>query len=176
MSESRIRIRAAGEADAARLALVGRATFLETYAETVASDDVLEYCEHGHSPAAYRSLLSEPQSRAWLAEVEPAGAPVGYVLLMRPDLPGAATGDLEVRRLYVLSPYQGRRLGVELLLAAIAAARAAGARRLLLGVYSVNERAIAFYERMGFVRVGRRDFMIGDRVYDDYVVALPLDA
>lgn len=175
MSEANIRIREAGAADAARLSLVGRATFLETYAETVDGEDVLEYCAHGHSAAAYRALLAEPRARAWLAETVPGGAPVGYVLLMRPDLPGAGAGDLEVRRLYVLQPYHGRRLGAGLLDAAIAAAREAGAARLLLGVYSVNARAIAFYERMGFVRVGRRDFHIGDRAYDDYVVALPLD-
>ena len=171
---SNLRIREAGAADVARLSLVGRATFLETYAETVDGDDVVEYCERGHSPEAYAALLREPGARAWLAETAPGGAPVGYVLLTHPDLPGALDGDLEVRRVYVLQPFHGQRLGAELMQRAIDAARAAGAARVLLGVYAVNERALAFYERLGFERIGRRDFHIGTRAYDDYVVALQL--
>lgn len=171
---TRIEIREATLADVRRLSLVGRATFLETYAETVDGDDVLRYCDEGHSPEAYAGLLREPGARAWLAETLPGRVPVAYLLLTRPDLPGANADDLEVRRVYVLHRYHGRKLGARLLEHAIAAARAAGAARVVLGVYAVNERAIQFYERMGFRRVGRRDFLIGDRVYDDWVVALPL--
>ena len=33
--------------------------------------------------------------------------------------------------------------------------------RLLLGVWSTNEAALAFYERIGFTRAGTRTFRIG---------------
>lgn len=169
-----VEIRAAGHLDLERLSLVGRATFLETYAETVDGEDVLRYCEEGHSAAAYAALLREPGARAWLAETVAVRAPVGYVLVTRARLPGTTADDVEVRRLYVLHPYHGRRLGRELLQRAIDAARLAGAARLVLGVYSVNGQALAFYERMGFERIGSYQFHIGERAYDDYVVALRL--
>ena len=51
-------------------------------------------------------------------------------------------------------------------------ARAEGASRLLLGVYQGNERALAFYERMGFDKIGTRQFDVGGRIYDDWVLAL----
>lgn len=167
-----VEIREAGAADLARLSLVGRATFLETYADTVQGEDVLRYCDEGHSADAYAALLREAGARAWLAETAAMRAPVGYVLVMRARLPHTTPDDLEVRRLNVLHRYHGRRLGRELLQRAIDAARAAGAVRLVLGVYSVNGQALAFYERMGFVRIGGYQFHVGERAYDDYVVAL----
>ena len=175
MNESEITLRTAEAADLGRLALVGAATFLETYAGNVDGDDIVAYASEAHSPAAYRALLAEPDARAWLAELPPGGAPVGYALLTRPDLPDALPGDLEVRRIYVLAPYQGRRIGVRLLNEAIAAAQAAGARRLLLGVYSVNDGALAFYTRCGFRRIGTREFRAGRRTYHDLVLARDLD-
>ena len=42
--------------------------------------------------------------------------------------------------------------------AALAAARAAGMRRMLLGVYSRNEAALRFYERLGFRFIETRHF------------------
>jgi hypothetical protein len=57
---------------------------------------------------------------------------------------------------------------------AIDRARQRGARRLLLGAYGENHRAIAFYRRTGFVQVGTRIFHVGQNDYDDVVLALEL--
>jgi ribosomal protein S18 acetylase RimI-like enzyme len=175
MYELEITLRPAGAADASRLALVGAATFLETYAGNVDGDDIVAHASEAHSPEAYRALVAGPDARAWLAEATPGGAPVGYAILTRPDLPAARPDDLEVRRIYVLAPFQGRRIGVRLLNETIAAAQAAGAKRLLLGVYSVNDAALAFYTRCGFRRIGTRDFRAGRRTYHDLVLARELD-
>ena len=175
MSELEITIRPADASDLGRLALVGAATFLETYAGNVDGADIVAHAGEAHSTEAYRALLAGPDARAWLAEVAPGGAPVGYAVLTRPDLPESQPGDLEIRRIYVLAPLQGRRIGVRLLNEAIAAAQAAGARRVLLGVYAVNEGALAFYTRCGFRRVGMRDFVAGRRTYHDFVLARDLD-
>jgi ribosomal protein S18 acetylase RimI-like enzyme len=58
--------------------------------------------------------------------------------------------------------------------AAVEAARAAGAPRLLLGVYGGNARALAFYARQGFTEAGTRRFQVGANLYDDLVLARPL--
>jgi ribosomal protein S18 acetylase RimI-like enzyme len=46
---------------------------------------------------------------------------------------------------------------------------------VLLGVYAVNEGALAFYTRCGFRRVGTREFVVGQRTYHDFVLARDLD-
>jgi ribosomal protein S18 acetylase RimI-like enzyme len=54
---------------------------------------------------------------------------------------------------------------------ALADARAAGARRMLLGVFADNVRARAFYERQGFAVVAERRFKVGATWCDDRVYA-----
>jgi len=120
--------------------------------------------------------LGDPGSHAWLAEVGPGLAPVGYLVLTKPDLPlpDLGPGDLEVKRIYLLSRFQGGGIGRNLMRAAEAVARGAGVRRLLLGVYSGNAAAIAFYRRLGYVQAGERSFQVGATTYHDLVFAVTL--
>lgn len=167
------RIREAGSDDAAALALVGAATFLETFAGVLEGSAIVSHCERHHTAEAYRGLLMAG-AKAWLAELQRGRAPVGFALLAQPDLPGAQAGDLELKRIYALSRLHGGGLGRALMSAAVAAA--AGSDRLLLGVYAGNARALAFYQRQGFTPIGERRFDVGGTLYDDIVLAKPLAA
>src|SRR3546814_4633931 len=64
-----------------------------------------------------------------------------------------------LKRIYSLSRFHGSGLGAALMREAVAAAE--GHRRLLLGVYARNERALAFYRKQGFVDIGTRRFNVG---------------
>ena len=167
-------VRRAGPADAERLSLVGRATFLESYTWALPGDDILAHCRERHSEASYAAWLAEGPG-LWLAEVV-GGAPVGYAGLSAPDLPQARPGDLELKRIYVLSRFHGPAGPARTLMAAATAeARRQGAARLLLGLHPRNARALAFYRRSGFLRVGERVFTVGATVVpDDVVMALEL--
>lgn len=167
------RIRSAGAQDSDRLALVGAATFLETFAGILDGAAIVAHCAREHVPAAYEAYLGNG-AVAWLGETETGTGPVGYALVAAATLPGAEPGDLELKRIYVLSRFHGSGLGRALMDVAIGHARRAGAPRLLLGVYKDNERALAFYARNGFVRAGERLFQVGDRHYEDLVLARPL--
>lgn len=80
----------------------------------------------------------------------------------REDVPSSAAGGLSivpgylVAQLAVDRSLQGQGIGGELLLDAletvVVAARAAGGR--LVVVDAVHERALSFYERYGFIRIG----------------------
>jgi len=70
----------------------------------------------------------------------------------------------------VLPAVRGRGVGRRLAEAAIAAAKAQGAERIELEVFASNTRAIALYERLGFVREGvKRRARKLDDAYDDIV-------
>ncbi len=58
--------------------------------------------------------------------------------------------------------------------ATLSAAAATGAATAWLGVNEENSRAIRFYEKHGFTKVGRKHFRLGDRVEDDWVLEHPL--
>lgn len=171
-----VTIRAATIEDADRLALVGGAAFLETFAGILDGRAIMSHCQREHSVKAYQCLLTAG-AQAWLAEVEPGGAPVGFALLGATDLPGSAVdgSDLELKRIYLLSHMIGQGSGRTLLEHAISSAKSRGATRLLLGVYANNRRAIAFYERQGFTQIADRQFRVGDVLYEDRVMARSLD-
>lgn len=160
------RIRPAAPADAARLALVGAATFLETFAGILDGDAIAAHCAREHAPDAYARLFGAG-ARAWLAEAAEGGAPIGYALLAPASLEAAAPTDLELKRIYVFSRFHGRGPAAALMAEAIAAA---GDTPLWLGVYARNARAIAFYARHGFTPAGTRRFRVGDALYDDTVM------
>ena len=166
-------LRRAGPADAAALALLGAATFQESYADTIRRAALIAHCARHHVQPVWAALLADAGIAVWLAETA-SDAPVGYAVLTAPDLPGAAAADRELRRIYVRSGAQGTGLGRALLAAAMDAARLQGASRLLLGVYARNPGALAFYRRHGFLQIGTRTFVVGDVLCDDLVLARAL--
>lgn len=166
-------IRRALPEDAGALALVGAATFLESYAQVLTREDVVAHCAEAHAPASYARWLADPETAIWVATVG-EGVVVAYAVMARSDLPEARADDLELRRIYVLAPFQGGGLGRTLLEAMTKEARAREARRLTLGVYDGNPGALAFYEREGFRRIGTRTFTVGERTYGNLILALEL--
>jgi len=173
-----ISIRPAAPGDEAALALVGQATFLEAFAGILPGRDLMNHCLQQHAVEKYAAWLGDPATRMWLAEVEPGGAPVGYLVLTTPDLPVPDLGpaDAEIKRVYILHRFQGEGLGTRLMDAGRRHAAASGKRRLLLGVYSQNTSAVAFYERLGYRKIGRRSFTVGSLTCEDFVMSCPVAA
>ncbi|WP_223620395.1 GNAT family N-acetyltransferase [Lysobacter sp. ESA13C] len=171
-----VRIRRAGADDAGALALAGAATFLETYAGILHGRDIVEHCRKQHAQEVYADWLDDAGAALWLAETAEGAAPVGYAVITPPKLPlhDLSGGDLELKRIYLLSRFHGGGVGRELMEQAVAEARVRGARRLLLGVYAGNARALAFYARNGFEHVGERRFQVGGNTYGDAILALDL--
>jgi GNAT superfamily N-acetyltransferase len=164
------RLRRASPADAPAVAMIAQASFLETFAGILAGPDIVAHCGKNSSPAVFAAWAEDPRAVVTLAEHADGAAPIGYTLLVPPDLPIAlSAGDIELRRIYALSLAHGTGLGRAMMARAIDDARGLGKTRLLLGVLGRNIRARAFYERGGFVVVGERQYLVGSTLYDDLV-------
>ncbi len=105
----------------------------------------------------------------------------GYSLLVArpaqdPDVAAVLTTcrRTELSKCYVHPDHHGLGAAAELMHASIGAAAAAGARGLWLGVNSQNARAIRFYEKSGFRKVGTKSFRLGSTVEHDFVMERPL--
>ncbi|MEP6567580.1 MAG: GNAT family protein, partial [Mesorhizobium sp.] len=94
---------------------------------------------------------------------------VGWCDITRHDRPiHAHRGTLGMG---IVPAYRGRGLGRELINATVAQARKAGFVRIELFVHSDNARAIALYDKVGFVREGlQRDAVYIDGEYRDAIV------
>ena len=165
-----IAIREASAGDAARLSLVAGATFLETFAGVIDGEALLAHCARHHAVDHLRERLAGG-ARAWLAELD--GAPVGYAMLTAPELDASGPGDIELKKIYLLSRFHGGDTAARLLASVIAGA--AEHSRLLLGVKDDNHRAIGFYAKHGFRQIATRRFDVGGTLYDDVVLARDLE-
>ena len=95
--------------------------------------------------------------------------PIGYARLRSGEVEPSVRGPdpLELERLYVDREGIGQGVGAALMRMCLEEAARRGSKTLLLGVWEHNPRAIAFYERWGFERVGAHTFLLGsDRQLD----------
>ena len=86
---------------------------------------------------------------------------------------GTSEGDIELKKIYLLSRFHGT--GTAAVLFDHALNGAAGHDRLVLGVKNDNHRAIAFYTKQGFAQIATRRFDVGGTLYDDVVLARDLE-
>ena len=167
-------LRACHPGDEAALALVASGTFLEAFAGTLDGPDILAHCAKNNSEAKYAQWLTDPGYRIAVAEIRDAA--VGYAILCPPDLPvpNDPATDIELKRIYLFHRFQSLGIGAALLGWSVTEARRMRMRRLLLGVYGGNDKAIAFYLRNGFEQIGTRQFLVGSTLHDDLVLGLTL--
>jgi ribosomal protein S18 acetylase RimI-like enzyme len=165
-----MKLRRAEMADVAKLALVGAASFLETFANDHPGDSLVAFTRETHSDSGWQGVLANERNAVWIVE-EAAGSPIGYAVLAPASLPGTSIDDAELKRIYVLSKWHGSGMGRALFDAAETEARARHAARLVLSVYTRNVRAIGFYERQGFATIGRAMFPGFGEEFSDFVMA-----
>jgi diamine N-acetyltransferase len=163
--------RKAGPDDAEALSYLGAATFLASFAFDHPGKPLIEHLKTEHSREYYAAKLANADVDIVIGET-PLGAPVGYVMLVPPEHPELQeTGDWELKRIYLLGPWQGGGNGRALLEQAFEVAATRAAQRLILAVYESNGRAMAFYEKAGFKHIGETVFMVGDTPFRDMVYA-----
>jgi diamine N-acetyltransferase len=163
--------RTADAGDAEALAYLGAATFMTTFAFDHPGQPMMEHLRQEHSAEYYASALGDPAHDVLLGET-PLGAPVGYAMVTPPSHPALQqAGDIELKRIYLLAPWQGNGNGKDLLERVFAVAEKRKAQRLLLSVYEKNVRAIGFYEQAGFAAIGETVFMVGPVPFRDLVYA-----
>lgn len=155
-------IRRATPADAAVLAELGSATFVETFGHLYTPEDLRAFLEESHSVAAYAKVLANPAYALWLAEDE-AGWAIGYAQAGPCGLPhvDARPEDGELKRLYLRADAQNSGTGRALMDAAMAWLLRDGPRTLWLSVWSENLGAQRFYARHGFAFAGEYAFIVG---------------
>ena len=167
-----LRYRDATVADAAAIADLFANSFRETFGHLYRPEDLAAFL--GKATAeAFEAELSDPSFDLRIAQAE--GRAVGFAKLGQPSLPVETPPDtLELWQIYVLKDWQGAGIGPALFDWTAARARDRGARWLQLTVYVDNHRAKAFYERRGFVEVGRYDFMVGSHADEDIIMRAQL--
>ena len=168
-------IRHATPEDAKLLASFAAQAFADTYRELSDAQEIADYVAEHFQPEVMAGVIADPACTTLLAWVGESLA--GYAILKAEPAPDCVTGPapLKLWRLYLGASFIGQGLGAALMQAVHEQARRRGAQTLWLGVYDRNVRAIEFYERFGFAKVGGQEFLFGGQIYVDpvYSVAVP---
>ncbi|HUF35970.1 MAG TPA: GNAT family N-acetyltransferase [Gemmatimonadales bacterium] len=168
-------VRAGRSPDAARLASLAARTFEETFGPLNHPEDMARYLTGAYGVAKQAAELADPAMATLLAEAD--GSLAGYAQLRDGPAPPCVVGPrpVELQRLYVDGPWQGRGVAQILIRAAMDEAGRRNAATLWLGVWERNARAQAFYRKCGFVDVGSQPFALGSARQTDRIMvrALP---
>lgn len=171
-----LHIRIAVVSDAPALAAFAARTFEETFAPHNRPEDMRAHLTKAFGIVQQTQELLNPDMVTLLgfhdatlvafAQVKREGPPPGIEI----DAP------VELHRFYVDRPAHGKGVAQQLMCAVHTTAREFGGQALWLGVWEHNPRAIAFYQKAGFVDRGSHDFFVGQDRQTDRVLVAPVAA
>ncbi len=168
-------IRKATTDDAGALAALAAVTFPLACPPSSSPQDIAEHLANTLSERHFQAYLADPD--VIILVIDAGGDLRGYSLLVnRPaedqDVVSALEilPSVELSKCYVHPEHHGLGAAAELMHASLAAAAEAGGQGVWLGVNSQNARAIRFYEKSGFRKVGTKSFRLGSTVEHDFVL------
>ncbi len=164
-------IRKATKKDNILLANLGARTFADSFAADNTPEDMAAYLAGSFSPEKLTAELNDRGSVFLIAEVD--NEPVGYTRLRQDPPPDCIKGvhPIEIVRLYSVKEWIGRGVGAALMQACLNEALHEGHDVIWLDVWEKNPRAITFYQKWGFVKVGEQGFQLGNDLQNDWLMA-----
>ncbi len=158
--------------DGAAVSGLFRSAFTATFAHLYSQEN-LDYLLAQRSPESFEALVNDGEWAFRLAEED--GVLLGYTMLGPNELPGELIGPTwELHHLYLDEAAKGRGISEVLMEWGKDEARARGYEYLQLSVFIDNHRARRFYDKRGWVEVGKYEYRVGDHVDDDRVMRLAL--
>jgi diamine N-acetyltransferase len=163
-------VRRAAVEDAAELAGIAAATFVETFGHLYPPEDLQVFLAKTYAVENCRNQLANPTMGVWLASVH--GELAGFIVVGRCKLPVENLEPTagEVQQLYVYSRHHNLRIGSHLMDTALAWLASEGRAPLYVGVWSENHGAQRFYGRYGFEKCGEYGFPVGDTVDHEFIL------
>jgi diamine N-acetyltransferase len=167
-------IRKANLNDATQLASIAERTFRETFEASATREDMDLHCQTAYGESIQALELSDPDTFTLLSESE--GEVIGFTQLHWGEAPACVTGTTpgEIRRFYVVADWHGKGVARDLMSASLEELRMHGSDVVWLGVFEHNPKAIAFYAKHGFAKVGDHVFVVGNDPQRDYIMMRPL--
>lgn len=170
MMNSSLDIRHATVEDAPLVSAFARRVFHDTFAADNDPADMAAYLADAFAPEKQAAELAEANCTCLLAECDGALAGMAYVIDRSSSDVVAGAHLVELQRFYVDTPWHGRGVAAALMQAVVETAMTLGGDALWLGVWERNARALAFYRKQGFERVGAKTFRLGADVQTDDVM------
>ena len=160
--------------DLSALVSIAKQTFYETFASSNSKEDMHQYLNTAFHPEKLLSEMLHPNTLFFGIFLN--SELVGYLKLNEADAQTeqCIENSMEIERIYILKEYIGYGFGKLLFNLALEKGKQAYKSALWLGVWEKNERAIQFYQNLGFVAFNTHTFCVGSDVQTDLLMKLEL--
>lgn len=174
MSTDSIRIRPIEKSEVKKLQEISKFTFYETFVHDCTPSDMEKFLNDDFSLEKLSAEMENSESQFFFAESN--NQIIGYLKLNsgKAQTESKLENALEIERLYVISEFQGKKIGQLLMNKALEIAKSGNFAWVWLGVWEHNMKAIHFYEKYGFVVFGSHPFMLGNDKQTDVLMKLNL--
>ena len=160
-------IRKATVTDAEYISLLARITFTETFGQYFRDNqDLLDYYENTFGVSKIRMSLEKDNSIYWIAFYDEL--PVGYAKIKKFSKTEFIDSDnvCQLQKIYVLKDFLSKKIGYKLQNVLLVEAISLEKKYIWLSVLDANEKAISFYTKNGFTKIGNHTFEIGQEQFN----------
>jgi diamine N-acetyltransferase len=155
--------------DAENLTALTMQVWLQTYATEGISSTISRYVLSQFTVAHFQALLLARSSAVFVAEE--GKNLIGYaVVSVGTPCPEPTSATVELATLYIQAPFAGKGVGSSLLRQAESWARQEKNSSVWLIVNSKNARAIAFYTKHKYHKLGITYFALGDEKHENLIL------
>ena len=160
--------------DANELSLFAKSTFIETFLADNTDDNIYRYCDTAFSPSIQSKEIQSASIITLLVEYD--SLLIGYAQLYLRAAVDNLNAQLpsEIRRFYLKNTFHGQGIAQELMLHCLQVLQEHNSDKVWLGVWEHNPKAIRFYEKFGFTKIGGQDFYLGAEQQRDLIFARPV--
>ena len=148
--------------DAKILAKISKEAFLVPHGHSAAKEDVDNYVAKNFNEENCSKELHDVKNEYYFIFHEDKVAGFSKVIFNTPNENVAAKNITKMERLYLLEEFYGLQLGKTLFDFNVNLAKQNNQAGIWLAVWVENQRAINFYKKIGFKKVGNYDFKISE--------------
>jgi diamine N-acetyltransferase len=162
---------------AASIATIGKKSFRKAFEHLFNNrEELFEYLEQTYDPVKLAKSLRKESNIYFLAWYD--GEPVGFAKLKKDSLNEQieSLAQMELQKIYVLPEFHGTGAGSALMSAAKNLALEVKPDYVWLDTHTSNEKAINFYLKNGFHKIGKYHFTIGSQTFEYHVMKLPVQS
>jgi len=155
--------------DSLRISILLKTVYIETYAIDGITFESANFIDKRFSVEYIEKTIQETPDQLIIAYYD--NNPIGAAeILFDTNCPITKKPTPELSKLYVLNRFNGKGVGYGLLTAVEQLLKEKGQKEIFLITYIKNKRAISFYERQGFNKIGEVDFPMEENTYVNWVM------
>ena len=171
----KIKVITADPSQADIISSIGKQAFRSAFGSLFNSKEELrEYLDYTYDLAKISKSIEKENNVFFIAFVE--NVPVGFAKVKKDSLNDQieSIAQMELQKIYVLPYYHGSGAGPALIDAVLGLADEVCPDYIWLDTHITNSKAIRFYEKYGFQKVGKYYFMIGSQIFEYHLMSLPI--